>query len=439
MTIAERSEGSNEPLARQLSAMGVWLLVINGMIGAGIFGLPSEAARLAGNFSPWVFLICAGLMLPVMLCFAELASHFDGTGGPVRYAGSVFGPYAGFMAGWAFYVARLTAFAANAVLLVTAIGYFWPAADQPSIRLALLFAICAGLTANTVVGTRNAMGSLGLLTLLKFVPLLGLVAFGIARLPAAVVGSLGSAWPADADPGAAILLVFYAFVGFESGLVPAGEARNPRRDMPRALFWAIGVVAVLYFAIQSVSLAVMPQDLAAAKRPLVEVSGRLFGTAGAIAMMLGVVASVGGNLAGSLFSTPRITYALALEGALPSWFAKVAVRFGTPATSIVVFGTIALLLAAGGSFVWLAGLSVLARVFIYVGCIAALPELRRRATRGEVMRLWGGLTIPALAVLVCLALLTQVKRQDYAVTALMLGVGSALYALARHSAKSRTA
>jgi amino acid transporter len=140
-----------------------------------------------------------------------------------------------------------------------------------------------------------------------------------------------------------------------------------------------------------------------------------------------------------LFSTPRITYALALEGALPSWFARVAVRFGTPATSIVVFGTLALLLAAGGSFVWLAGLSVLARVFIYVGCIAALPELRRRATGGEVMRLWGGLTIPALAVLVCLALLTQVKLQDYAVTALMLGMGSALYALARHAAKPRMA
>ena len=424
-----------EPLARQLSALGVWLLVINGIIGAGIFGLPADAARLAGSFSPWVFVICAALMLPVMLSFAELASHFDGTGGPVRYAGSVFGRYAGFQAGWAFYIARLTAFSANAVLLVSAIGYFWPGADDPGVRLALLFSVCAGLTAITVVGTRNAMSSLGVLTLLKLVPLVALVVYGLLRLPDAMRQSVLATPPVDVNLGAVVLLVFYAFVGFESGLVPAGEARNPRRDMPRALFWAIGVVAILYFGLQTVSLAVLP-DLASTKRPLVEVSGELFGPAGALVMMIGMAASVGGNLAGALFSTPRITYALALDGSLPAWFATVSARFNTPSVSILVFGAAAFLLAAGGSFIWLAGLSVLTRVLIYVGCIAALPALRRRAADDPAaMRLPGGLLIPGLAVFICLALLTQVKPMDYLATGVMLGVGSVLYALAR----SRTA
>ena len=420
-----------EPLARQLSALGVWLLVINGIIGAGIFGLPADAARLAGSFSPWVFVICAALMLPVMLSFAELASHFDGTGGPVRYAGSVFGRYAGFQAGWAFYIARLTAFSANAVLLVSAIGYFWPGADDPGVRLALLFSVCAGLTAITVVGTRNAMSSLGVLTLLKLVPLVALVAYGLLRLPDAMRQSVLATPPVDVNLGAVVLLVFYAFVGFESGLVPAGEARNPRRDMPRALFWAIGIVAILYFGLQTVSLAVLP-DLAITKRPLVEVSGELFGPVGALVMMTGMAASVGGNLAGALFSTPRITYALALDGSLPAWFATVSARFNTPSFSILVFGAAAFLLAAGGSFIWLAGLSVLTRVLIYVGCIAALPALRRRAADDPAaMRLPGGLLIPGLAVFICLALLTQVKPMDYLATGVMLGVGSVLYALAR--------
>lgn len=420
-----------EPLARQLSALGVWLLVINGIIGAGIFGLPADAARLAGGFSPWVFVICAALMLPVMLSFAELASHFDGTGGPVRYAGSVFGRYAGFQAGWAFYIARLTAFSANAVLLVSAIGYFWPGADDPGARLALLFSVCAGLTAITVVGTRNAMSSLGVLTLLKLVPLVALVAYGFLRLPDAMRQSVLATPPVDVNLGAVVLLVFYAFVGFESGLVPAGEARNPRRDMPRALFWAIGIVAILYFGLQTVSLAVLP-DLAITKRPLVEVSGELFGPVGALVMMTGMAASVGGNLAGALFSTPRITYALALDGSLPAWFATVSARFNTPSFSILVFGAAAFLLAAGGSFIWLAGLSVLTRVLIYVGCIAALPALRRRAGDDPAaMRLPGGLLIPGLAVFICLALLTQVKPMDYLATGVMLGVGSVLYALAR--------
>jgi amino acid transporter len=420
-----------EPLARQLSGLGVWLLVINGIIGAGIFGMPSEAARLAGGFSPWVFVICAALMLPVMLCFAELASHFDGTGGPVRYVGSVFGAFAGFQAGWAFYVARLTAFSANAALLVGAVGYFWPAADDPRMRLVLLLFVCGGLTALNVTGTRRAMRSLGVVTVLKFLPLVALVAYGLLRLPGEMLDSLRIAAPADADLGAVVLLVFYAFVGFESGLVPAGEARNPRRDMPRALLWAIGVAALLYFGLQTASLAALP-GLAETTRPLVEVGGVLFGPAGAMAMMAGMLASIGGNLAGALFSTPRITYALALEGQLPAWFARVPARFGTPAVSIMVFGTVAFLLAAAGSFVWLAGLSVLTRVLIYVGCIAALPALRRRpAQQAQVLRLPGGLVIPGIAVLICLALLTQVRPMGYVATGAMLAVGTVLYALAR--------
>jgi amino acid transporter len=420
-----------EPLARQLSGAAVWLLVINGIVGAGIFGLPGEAARLAGDFSPWVFVLCALLMLPVMLSFAELASHFEGTGGPVRYAGSVFGPFAGFQAGWAYYVARLTAFSANAVLLVSAAGYFWPAAEDPGVRLALLFGVIAGLALLTLVGTRNAMGALGGLTVLKFVPLVALVAWGLAQMPQQVLAHLSPAAPPDGNLGAALLLVFYAFVGFESGLVPAGEARDPRRDMPRALFWALGVVSVLYFALQAVSLAALP-ELAGSTRPLVEVGDRLFGPSGAILVLVGMTASIGGNLAGALFSTPRITYALGLEGSLPAWFARVSPRFGTPAVSILVFATGAFVLAAGGSFAWLAGLSVLTRVLIYVGCIAALPALRRRdATTPGVLRLPGGLLVPGVAVAVCLGLLTQVKPADVLATALLLAVGTALYLLAR--------
>lgn len=435
MTTRQALPERPEPLARQLSGLAVWLLVINGIIGAGIFGLPGEAARLAGGFSPWVFVICAALMLPVMLSFAELASHFDGTGGPIRYAG-VFGPFAGFQAGWAFYIARLTAFSANAALLVGAIGYFWPVADGPGARLALLFAVCAGLTTVTVIGTRNAMGSLGALTLLKFIPLLGLVAYGLLRMPDSMLHGVQVALPDGARLGPVVLLVFYAFVGFESGLVPAGEARDPRRDMPRALLWALGVAALLYVGLQTVSLAVLP-GLATTTRPLVEVSGALFGPAGAMLMMAGMVASVGGNLAGALFSTPRVTYALGLAGSLPAWFARVSPRFGTPSVSIVVFGAAAFVLAAGGSFVWLAGLSVLTRVLIYVGCISALPALRRRAADDpRVMRLPGGLLIPGLAVVICLALLTQVKPMDYLTTALMLGVGTLLYVIARRAGRS---
>ena len=420
------------PLARDLSGIGVWMLVINGIVGAGIFGLPGEAARLAGGFSPWVYLGCAALMLPVMLSFAELSSRHEESGGPVRYAGAVYGPLAGFLAGWALYLGRMTAFAANAVVLVGAIGYFWPAADAPATRLALLFAVCALLTVITLVGTRRAMGSLGVLTVLKFVPLVALVAWGLARMPQEMAAGLRVAPPPGADLGAAILLVFYAYVGFESGLVPAGEARNARRDMPRALLWSIAVAATLYASLQLVCLAVRP-DLGALSRPLVEVAAAVLGPAGAMLMMAGMVASIGGNLSGSLFSAPRITYALARDGWLPRPFASVSARYGTPAVSILVFGATAFALAAAGSFVWLAGLSVLARTLIYLACVSTLPVLRRRergTPHGEALRLPGGPAIPLLAMTVCVALLTQVRLRDWLATAAMLGVGALLFAAA---------
>ena len=140
------ASNSGEQLVRRLSVVGVWLLVINGMIGAGIFGVPAEVARLAGTFSPWVFAICGLLIMPVMLCFAQLGSYFCETGGPILYAGTAFGSFVGFQIGWCLYVGRLLAFAANANVLISSLGYFSTALVAPLARIMLLFLLCAWLT-----------------------------------------------------------------------------------------------------------------------------------------------------------------------------------------------------------------------------------------------------------------------------------------------------
>lgn len=425
-----------ERLPRDLTAVGLWLIAINGIIGAGIFGLPAEAARLAGAWSPAVFLLCALLMLPIVLCYAALARRFTATGGPVLYASTAFGPLAGFQAGWMFWVARLTAFAANASLLVATVGHFWPAATAPLPRALVLAVVIGGFTVANALGTRRAIGTLGALTLLKFLPLVGLVVVGVALAPGAVLDALlGGGDPAapvaDAarlaetgvaapgiELGAAIVLVFYAFVGFESGVVPAGEAKDPRGDLPRALLWALGVASVLYALLQGVSVATLP-GLADAERPLVAVGGALMGEAGAALVVAGVIASVGGNLAGSMFSTPRVTYALALDGRLPAWFGAVHPRWATPANSIAFYGVVAFLLAAAGTFVYLAVLSVLTRVLLYALCCGALP------------RLGGGRALAGIALAVCAYLLWQVKLEAWLATAAFVVAGGALYSFAQ--------
>ncbi|MCC5785891.1 MAG: APC family permease [Phycisphaerales bacterium] len=418
----------HEPLVRRLGPWALWLLVINGMIGAGIFGIPARLEREAGEFGPWVFALCALLIAPIMLSFARLSSAFSGTGGPVLYARAAFGAFAGFQVGWAFYIARLTAFAANLNLLVTSIAYFAPGPVGPGVRIGLLLGMSSLLVWINLVGVKAAMRSLGVLTVLKLLPLVALAGYGLFRLDAEVFASAASP-PAAIDFGAAVLLAIYAYVGFESGLVPGGESKNPKRDMPRAIVLALVVAGVVYVLVQIATRKLLP-GLADSERPVVDAGEVLLGPAGALIVVLAIIASVGGNLLGSMFSTPRITYRLALDRQLPPLLADVDPKHNTPWVSVVVYGTAAFLLAVTGSFVFLAVLSVLTRLLIYITCIAGMPRIARQSDAESLLKLPGGPVIPVLALLVCVGLLRQVSIESVLATAALLGAGSVLFAIA---------
>ncbi|MBU1310145.1 MAG: APC family permease [Gammaproteobacteria bacterium] len=423
-------------LPRHLGLFGLWLLVVNGLIGAGIFGLPGGAAKLAGEYSPLIYLFCALLILPILLCMAELASYFSGSGGPLRYGTAAFGPFIGFQAGWLYYIARLVSFAANSVLLVDSIGYFWPAATQGINRTLLLTVIIAGLTLINVLGSVRAMRSLALLTVMKFTVLLLLVAAGASLLGSQIIPQFNPLQVFDSpyDIGGATLLLIYAFVGFESVVVPAGEAKNPARDMPRALLLGLLLVTLLYVGIQLVSVAAVPA-IAGSASPLLDVAASLFGPAGALLLMLGVVASVAANLLGAIFSTPRASFALAEDGSLPRWFATVQPRFLTPANSIVFFGVLALLLTLYGSFLWLAAATVVSRLLLYSLTCAAVPVLRPRLANANSFVLPLGYLFPLLGIAACIWLALQVSWSAIVATSLFVILGSLLYFLARWQAR----
>lgn len=429
------TDTTNSALPRHLGLWGLWLLVVNGLIGAGIFGLPGGAAKLAGEYSPLIYLFCALLILPILLCMAELASYFRHSGGPVRYGTAAFGPFIGFQAGWLYYIARLVSFAANSALLVDSLGYFWPAATQGINRAVLLIIIVASLTLVNVVGSVRAIRSLALLTLLKFAVLVLLLFAGSAVLIERGDPLLPSFNPLNVftspqDIGAATLLLVYAFVGFESVVVPAGEAKNPARDMPRALLLGLLLVTLLYIGIQLVSIAAVPA-IAQSSSPLLDVAATLFGPVGALVLMLGVVASVAANLLGAIFSTPRASFALAEDGSLPRWFSKVHPGFLTPANSILFFGVLALLLTLYGSFLWLAAATVVSRMLLYGLTCAAVPVLRPTLANSDSFVLPFGYSIPLLGFVACIWLATQVSISSILATSLFVVLGTALYFIAQ--------
>ena len=402
------------------------MLVVNGLIGAGIFGLPSGAAALAGEYSVLVYAFCALLILPIILCFAELGSYFRGTGGPIRYGTLAFGPFVGFQGGWLYYLARLISFSANTVLLTDSIAYFISGAGTGTGRIISLAVICVALSVINVLGSVESIRSMTLFTVIKFAVLILLPLGGFILLGSEVIPSFDSPTPPSADLGAAALLLIYAFVGFEGAVVPAGEAKRPERDMPLGLLLGLAVVAVLYMVIQLVSQAAVP-DLANSKTPLLDVSASLFGPVGAILLMVGVAASVLANLISSMFSATRVTYALSLEKSLPRWFGEVHSRYLTPANSVVFFGVAAFLLAAFGSFTVLAAMTVLSRLFLYGMSCAAIPKLRPQFRGEGRFILKGGYAIPVLGIGACLWLMLQVSSQSIWMTAIFVGIGSILY------------
>jgi amino acid transporter len=409
------------------------MLVVNGLIGAGIFGLPSGAAALAGEYSVLVYAFCALLILPIILCFAELGSYFRGTGGPIRYGTLAFGPFVGFQGGWLYYLARLISFSANTVLLTDSIAYFIEGAGTGTGRIISLAVICVALSVINVLGSVESIRSMTLFTVIKFAVLILLPLGGFILLGSEVIPSFDSPIPPSGDLGAAALLLIYAFVGFEGAVVPAGEAKRPERDMPLGLLLGLAVVAVLYMLIQLVSQAAIP-DLANSKTPLLDVSASLFGPTGAIVLMIGVAASVLANLVSSMFSATRVTYALSLEKSLPRWFGEVHSRFLTPANSVVFFGVAAFLLAAFGSFTVLAAMTVLSRLFLYGMSCAAIPKLRPQFRGEGRFILKGGYVIPVLGIGACLWLMLQVSSQSIWMTAIFVGIGSLLFWIGKKQA-----
>jgi amino acid transporter len=206
-----------------------------------------------------------------------------------------------------------------------------------------------------------------------------------------------------------MLLLVFAYGGFETALAPMSEAKNPRRDAPFALFTALLLCTVLYALIQWVVVGVLP-NAGHSQRPLADVARIAVGPVGAALIAIGALISFYGYLSAKILAMPRVPFALAEQGDLPKAFAAVHRRFHTPYVSILVFAALVWGLALIGDFKWNVTLSAVARLLYYgVGC-AALPILRRKNPEGAgaMFHLPAGNFFAVLGVILCVILITRV-------------------------------
>src|SRR3989440_1715138 len=170
---------SPEGLVRGIRRWDLVAVTINGIIGAGIFGLPSKVYALIGSYSLIAFVVCAVVVMLIILCFAEVGSRFEQTGGPYLYAQQAFGSAVAFEVGWLIWLARLTAFAANCNLMISYLSFFWAPANTGMIRALIIVAVVVALTVLNVVGVRQAAIASNIFTIGKLVPMLIFIAVGL--------------------------------------------------------------------------------------------------------------------------------------------------------------------------------------------------------------------------------------------------------------------
>ena len=375
-------------LTKGIGGIGAALLVLNGLIGAGIFALPAKMAAELGAFSPYIFLIFGALMLAIVWCFGQLAVRYQETGGPVIYAQKGFGDAAAFQTGFVYYLARATAIAANMHVLLLYAGYMWPELNTGAGKSIAIIGLTAALIVVNIVGLKAAMRSLDTISVLKLVPFVALIVVGYWQLDfsTALTSSSATVVPAFDTISAGALLTLYAFIGFETVVVTSGETNSPKKTIPRALMLTVSGIAIFYFCVQWLywhTVGPAKPDSA----PLIALANVIFGETGALIMTLTAVISVAGNLLANMISTSRLTFSMARQSLIPGKLGKILgkvhSKFATPSSSILVLGLFAGAMALSGSFVWLAISSVLARLVVYAMCILVLMKAQKTFLRGS--------------------------------------------------------
>jgi amino acid transporter len=416
-------------LVRGFGLWGLGALILNGIIGAGVFALPGSVAQFAGSWAPLAILGVGLAFLPVVLVFAALAGLFDETGGPIIYVREAFGTTAGFQTGWVQCLATTAASAANANVLADYMLRMLPAAQNAALAHGAVVLLAIGLAfAVNLLEIRNSDRWIKLITVAKLTPLVLLVALALPALASGPALLPASEW----SLAQAILLSVYAFTGFEGALCLGGEARDPQRDFPRALVAVFLFTVTLYSALAWSYVATAYAPGPADKASLLTMGTVLAGGIGAAAIITAAVFSILGNIITTPMNTSRRLLALEQIGMLPRWFGVIHAGSGIPRNAVVFTYAVAALLALSGGFAALAVLSVAARLVVYLACAAALPVVRRRRGMPVPARL---IVIVAAALAIGLLLIAQSDLKAWAALALAISIGFAIKGVAAPAAK----
>lgn len=417
---------NDDKLERTLGRWDMTAIVINTIIGAGIFGLPAKVYAAIGSYSLIAFAMCAVIIGLVVFCYAEVASRFTATGGPYLYAKEAFGGAVGFEVGWLYWIVRVATFAANCNLLVTYLGFFVPGANEGWLRIVFVSLVVLIITVVNLIGVRESAMMTNVFTVGKLLPLLVFVAVGAFFVAPANFSF--DVVPEYSAFSSAVLLLIYAFVGFEASVVIAGETKEPAKSVPFGLIVGLGVVTLLYIAIQIVAIGTLP-GLATSEKPIADAAASFMGPIGAAFITVGVLVSIFGNLNVGVLSSTRLLFAMAEQRDMPAVFDKTHAKFKTPYVSIIATAVVILILTIQSSFLTAVAIATITRLLVYATTCISLPVFRRRTDMPAApFRAPLGIAAAILSVALIIWLLTRVDfAKEGVAIAIAAAIGLAIY------------
>ncbi len=413
-------------LKKDLSYFDLTNIVVGSIIGSDIYIASAITAGLIGPFSLVVWLIAAIAAVILASVFAYCSFYVPRVGGSFAFVSEAFDDFYGFLAGWSLWIAELLALPVFAITFVNYLHYFVQLdfLGDAAVKALFLFS----LTFVNIVGVKAAGKLNDFLTIIKLFPLLLVILFGFALFagnPTSFAENYTPLIPFGIDNfGTALVLIFWAYVGFELGTLPAGEVKNPRKTIPKAIITGISIVTVFYMLTNFVVFGTVGwQTLTSTTTPLILVGSILLGTMGAALMSMGALVSVSGSDASGILGTSRLSYAMAIDGLFPKIFSKIHKKYKTPYMSLIIQGVLAFLLSLVAGISKLISFSVFNLAFSFMFTCLALIVLKKDGAK----KLYGQDIIPFLGVVVCVYLIYSVSMFDKIAGSLLIISGIPIY------------
>ena len=431
------TDAAQPGLARRLGLFDATMIVMGGIIGAGIFVNPAEVARHVASPALIVgaWLIGGLVALAGALVYAELAVRRPETGGQYAYLRDAWGPVPAFLYGWSLLLVIQSG--GMAAVAITFARYFAELTELPVTESAIAAAALALLTVINCLGVRAGSNVQSVLMVLKIAAIGLLVLAGLLLAPGHTPSSGPSAEAAPLGLLAALTPVMFAYGGWQTASFVAGEMRDPRRDLARGLLLGVAGVILLYGGVAWACVrALGPEALAATHTPASAVMRLALGERGADLIALGIAVSALGFLSQGMLTTPRVYFAMAEDRLFFRRIGSVSRRSQVPVFAILLQGLAATAIALSGTYGQILAY-VVSVDFIWFGLTgAALFVFRRREPGGAGFRVPGhpfttGLFVAACAVIVAATVWNSPANSAVGFLILLAGIPPCLYWLRR--------